>query len=430
MDDPLLGTVLLKAGAVTRDQLQRALSVQREAPSRRLLGEILLEQKLVDEGRLEAILSHTRRIQEITRVQHKFSMAELEKRLAGATGVALLKLVRDLEASDLHYGTGEKPVVRIHGNLVDLPAAAPTPEAWDRMIASVLPEDPLGRLRANGSLDAALEIPGAGRFRVNLFRHHRGAGAVFRVIPELAWAFERTGLPPIVKTFAEFPHGLVLVTGPIGSGKTTTLASLLHEINRTQRVHVVTLEDPIEYVLRSDKAFISQREIGRHSESFASGLRAALREDPDVLVVGELRDTESVQTAVTAAETGHLVFATLHTPTAHRTVLRLVDQFPLHKRAHLRAMLASSLRAVVCQQLVPNVDGKGRSLAVEILVVTPAVANLIREERTWQIPVMIQTGGAEGMRRMDDSLRDLVRAKRISVADALSRATDRERILE
>ncbi len=221
----------------------------------------------------------------------------------------------------------------------------------------------------------------------------------------------------------------MLVTGAAGSGKSTTLTALLDLINRHHRLHVITIEDPIEVVHKSDKSFISQREIPKHSHSFASALRAALREDPDVIVVGELRDPETVQTAITAAETGHLIFGTLHTQSAARTVMRVLDQFPAQKRDHIMTLMSNVLRAVISQMLVPNLDGKGRSLACEVMVVNSAISNLIREDRAWQIPMVMQTGRKQGMKLMDDSLIELVKSKKISIEEALHRATDRTKFI-
>jgi twitching motility protein PilT len=319
--------------------------------------------------------------------------------------------------------------VRLHGNLVDLPLPPLAPIRARELLLDCVPDARRPALDTDGATDFALDAGRAGRFRANVFRHFRGFGGTFRVIADEPWSFERLGLPAVVRRFVDFSHGLVLITGPMGSGKSTTLAALLQIINRAQPVHIVTIEDPIEILLASDRAQISQRQVRTHTPSFADALRSTLREDPDVIAVGELRDPESVATAISAAETGHLVFGTLHTAGAHRTILRLLDQFPPSKRAHIRSMLATSLRAVVCQQLVPNVDGRGRSLASEILVVNSAVSNLIREDRVWQIPMVMQTGAAEGMRLMDDALLELVRDKRIGLADALARCTDRDRFM-
>jgi twitching motility protein PilT len=232
-----------------------------------------------------------------------------------------------------------------------------------------------------------------------------------------------------VRQFADYSRGLILVTGPAGSGKSTTLCSFIDLINKSHPLHIITIEDPTEVVFKSEKCLVSQREIPTHSKSFASALRAALREDPDVIVVGELRDPETVQTAITAAETGHLIFGTLHTQSAARTVMRVLDQFPAGKRAHIRTLLASVLRGVISQMLVPNIDGKGRSLATEVLINNSAVSNLIREDRAWQIPMVMQTGRKFGMRMMDDSLIELVQRKKITLEEALSRASDKTKFL-
>jgi twitching motility protein PilT len=241
--------------------------------------------------------------------------------------------------------------------------------------------------------------------------------------------FETLGLPGVVRQFLDLSRGLILVTGPAGSGKSTTLAALIDLLNKSQRLHIITIEDPIEVIHQSDRSLISQRQVPDHSRSFASALRAALREDPDVIVVGELRDPETVSTAITAAETGHLIFGTLHTHNAYRTILRILDQFPAQKRAHIRTLLAGVLRGVISQQLVPNIDGRGRSLACEILVANSAISNLIRDDRVWQIPMVMQTGKRFGMRLMDDSLLELVQRRKISLEEALQRATDKTKFI-
>jgi twitching motility protein PilT len=264
---------------------------------------------------------------------------------------------------------------------------------------------------------------------VSVFRHLKGIAGIFRVIAENVVPFDRLGLPGVVRQFVDLSRGMVLVTGAAGSGKSTTLTAMVDLINRHHKLHVLTIEDPIEVVHKSDRSFISQREIPKHSRSFANALRAALREDPDVIVVGELRDPETVATAITAAETGHLIFGTLHTQSAARTVMRVLDQFPAQKRAHIRTLLANVLRGVVSQMLIPNLDGRGRSLACEVMVVNSAVSNLIREDRAWQIPMVMQTGRKQGMRMMDDSLIELVRLKKISLEEALNRATDKQKFL-
>jgi len=297
------------------------------------------------------------------------------------------------------------------------------------MILALLSKEQVEEYYKDKYVDFSLEIPGVGRFRTSVFRHLKGIAAIFRSIAETVVPFDRLGVPGVVRQFIDYSRGLILVTGPAGSGKSTTLCSLVDIINHNLRLHVITIEDPIEVVYKSDKSFVSQREIPRHSKSFSTALRAALREDPDVIVVGELRDPETVQTAITAAETGHLIFGTLHTHNAHRTINRVLDQFPAQKRDHIRTLLAGVLRGVVSQQLVPNLDGKGRSLACEVMVANSAISNLIREDRAWQIPMVMQTGKRQGMRLMDDSLIELVRLKKISLEEALTRATDKTKFL-
>jgi len=249
------------------------------------------------------------------------------------------------------------------------------------------------------------------------------------LIPEKIKTLEELGLPPVLAQLADRPRGLVLVTGPTGSGKSTTLAAMLDRVNESRPAHILTIEDPIEYLHTHKRALVNQRELHSDTQTFSMALRAALREDPDVIVVGELRDPETVQTAITAAETGHLIFGTLHTQSAARTVMRVLDQFPAGKRAHIRTLLASVLRGVVSQTLLPNLDGKGRSLACEVMVANSAISNLIREDRAWQIPMVMQTGKRQGMRLMDDSLIELVKLKKISLEEALARATDKTKFL-
>jgi twitching motility protein PilT len=334
-----------------------------------------------------------------------------------------------MSASELFLTSTQRPAVRIHGHLVDLPAAPmPFEQVKEMVFTALTPAQQADYARAK-HVETGLELPGAGRFTAGIFRHFLGIAGVFHVVPEAPWVFERLGLPATARRIAQYSHGLVLITGPLGSGKSATLSAYVEMINREQPLHIITIESPIEVLYQSDRSLISQREVGRHTASYADALRAALREDPDVIAVGELTDPDSTATALQAAETGHLVFATMTTSNAHRTIVRLLDQFPSHKRAQIRAMLANTLRAVVSQQLVPNLDGRGRSLAYELLFANAAVSNLIREDRIWQIPMVMQVAGPQGMRLMDDTLRELVGARRISLADALARATDKDRML-
>jgi len=429
MEQNLFGQILLNFNLISKEQLEKAIELQRRTTPPRLLGELLMEQGLIDEKSLKSILNVQKRKLELTKGQTKTSESELQKRLQGAPAADFLKVSRELGASDLYITSGLKPMIRLHGQLLDLPADAPGFEESRKFLLALLSKEQVDEYYKDKYVDFSLELHGIGRFRTSIFRHLRGIAGVFRTIADTVVPFDRLGVPGVVRQFVDFSRGMVLVTGPAGSGKSTTLTALLDIINKNHRLHVITIEDPIEVVHKSDKSFISQREIPKHSRSFSSALRASLREDPDVIVVGELRDPETVATAITAAETGHLIFGTLHTQSAARTVMRILDQFPAQKRDHIRTLLANVLRGVISQQLVPNLDGKGRSLACEVLVANAAVANLIREDRAWQIPMVMQTGKKYGMRLMDDSLIELVKMKKISLEDALSRATDKTKFL-
>jgi twitching motility protein PilT len=428
MEQNLFGQILLNLNLVARDQLERCLDLQKRQPLPRMLGEILVEQGVLDEKTLKSILSVQRRTLDLSKTQ-KTPDSVLRGRLSGAPATEYLKVARELGASDLYLTSGVKPLLRLHGNLLDLPVEPIPFEESRKLIFSLLTKEQVDDYYSRKSVDFTLDLPGVGRFRTNIFRHLTGIAGTFRAIADQVWPFHRLGLPDAVKRFTDLSRGLVLVTGPAGSGKSTTLASLLDVINREQRLHIIMIEDPIEVVFRSEKSFISQRQIPAHSRSFTTALRAALREDPDVIGVGELRDPETVQTAITAAETGHLIFGTLHTQNAQRTILRILDQFPSAKRAHIRTLLAGTLRGVISQQLVPNIDGRGRSLAFEVMVVNSAISNLIREDRAWQIPMVMQTGRRLGMRMMDDVLLELVQKKRISMEEALLRASDKAKFV-
>jgi twitching motility protein PilT len=318
----------------------------------------------------------------------------------------------NLGGSDLHISSGSPPMARVEGNLLRIAGEKPvkTEDLWTMLVAHLEPRQ-VETLKANRSLDLILALELAGgprRFRANFFVHRQGLSAVLRLVPETPPNLSELGLPRQVERLVRHRQGLVLLTGPSGCGKSTTAASLVHHLNQTCSYHIVTLEDPIEYVHRPDRSLINQRQVGLHTRSFAAGLRAALREMPDVILVGELRDIESAALAVTAAETGHLVLSTMHTSNAVSTIDRLINSFPAGQKALVRTMLADSLRGIVCQHLLPRADGKGRVAAVEVLVNTPAVANLIRESRTYQIPAVMETGRQQGMRLMEHSLQELL----------------------
>jgi len=339
----------------------------------------------------------------------------------------LLERVVDLGGSDLHLTSGIQPAVRVHGELKPL-TEFPEMNGSEirRMIYAVLTQRQRERFEAELELDTSHAIPGLGRFRVNVFLQRDSMGAVMRVIPFEIVPLEQLGLPPAVAGFAEVPRGLVLVTGPTGSGKSTTLASLVDIINSQKPVHIMTVEDPIEFLHNHKRAVVNQREVGEDTNSFANALKHVLRQDPDVILVGEMRDLETISTALTAAETGHLVFATLHTQDAPQSVDRVIDVFPAHQQQQIRVQLASSLQGIVTQQLVPRPGGHGRAVATEVLVATPAVRNLIREGKTHQIYSAMQAGGKFGMQTMDQSLATLLQNNVIDLGTAIERCANEE----
>ncbi len=337
-----------------------------------------------------------------------------------------LKLAQEYDVSDVHLAPNAPPKWRRFGLLQPIweNSEQLTPEDTERLARQYLPEPELHRLEEKGDVDFAY-APEIGRFRASVVKTRLGWEMVFRIISTQLRTMDELGLPKAIKPLLEYHNGLVLVTGAVGSGKSTTLASLINEINAQRNDHIITLEDPIEYVIDSKNCHVNQREIHTHTESFSHALRAALREDPDIIMVGEMRDLETISLAITAAETGHLVLATLHTGSAARTLDRILDVFPTEQREQIRIMVAESLRGVISQQLVPKKDGTGRELALELLVNTPAVSALIRDGKTFMLPGVMQTGKNVGMIMMDDALADLYRAGAISKDEALGRAIDR-----
>ncbi|WP_022850966.1 type IV pilus twitching motility protein PilT [Limisalsivibrio acetivorans] len=330
--------------------------------------------------------------------------------------------------SDLHLSAGVKPLLRKDGELTEIPFKYDflTNDMLKELLSEIATPLQWENFQKNKDLDFAYEIPGKARFRANYMYQKRGIGAVFRIIPEQILTVEQLGLPPQVLNFANYSRGLILVTGATGSGKSTTLAGIIDYINRTRADHILTVEDPVEFVHRPQKCLVNHREVRAHTESFATALKAALREDPDVILVGEMRDLETIELAITAAETGHLVFGTLHTNSAAKTVDRIIDVFPTARQAQIRAMLSESLKGVICQNLFKRVDKGGRVAALEILFVTGAIANLIREGKTFQIPSSIQTGRGEGMQLMDQAIKDHLEAGIISPEEAYSKCFDKK----
>lgn len=322
------------------------------------------------------------------------------------------------KASDLHLSSGISPMIRVHGDMRRINLPEMSAEEVGNMVTSVMNDHQRKIYQQNLEVDFSFELPNVARFRVNAFNIGRGPAAVFRTIPSTVLSLEELKAPSIFQKIAESPRGMVLVTGPTGSGKSTTLAAMINYINETQPAHILTIEDPIEFVHQSKKSLINQRELHQHTLSFANALRSALREDPDVILVGEMRDLETIGLALTAAETGHLVFGTLHTTGAAKTVDRIVDVFPAGEKEMVRSMLSESLTAVISQNLLKTHDGNGRVASHEILIANPAVRNLIRENKITQINSVLQTGQASGMQTMDQSLQSLVRQGLIAPEDA------------
>jgi twitching motility protein PilT len=325
-------------------------------------------------------------------------------------------------ASDLHLTAGTTALVRVHGELTPLRDCPPLPpDLIQRLIYTVLTQKQRERFEADLELDFAYALPGAARFRVNVYQQRENLGAAFRRIPYEIKTLEDLGVPGSVSAFANLPRGMVLVTGPTGSGKSTTLAALIDLANRTRRDHIMTVEDPIEFLHRHKSCMVNQREVGEDTHSFSNALKHVLRQDPDIILVGEMRDLETISVALTAAETGHLVFATLHTQDAAQTIDRVIDVFPPHQQQQVRVQLAGALQGVVCQTLCRTPDGKGRVVATEVLVTTPAIRNLIRDGKTHQIYSAMQAGMQHGMHTLDQHLAELVRSGRIDYDQGLEK---------
>jgi len=340
---------------------------------------------------------------------------------------AFFQLMHEQGASDLHLVSGQQPIIRIRGEIERIKFDVLDNDNLKAMLYEIAPEHKIKQFEETGDVDFAYEIPNFARYRANFFEQKFGVGAVFREIPSKIVPAQELGLPPVISKLASLPRGLVLVTGPTGSGKSTTLAAIIDEANRTRKDHIITIEDPIEFVHQSQSCIVNHREVGIHTKSFAAALRGALREDPDIILVGEMRDLETISLAVEAAATGHLVFGTLHTMSAAKTVDRIIEVFPAEEQMQIRSTLADGIRAVISQVLFKRIDKKGRCVALEILIATSAVRNLIRESKTFQIPSMIQTGKKYGMQLLDDSIMDLYNRGWISSDDAYSKCNDKSR---
>jgi twitching motility protein PilT len=336
----------------------------------------------------------------------------------------LLVQVLEMGGSDLHITVGRAPTLRLNGKLIPLDAPVLLGADTKELLYAILRQEQREVLERNWEYDFAHAIPGKARFRVNAYFQRGSIGAAFRLIPSEIQTFAELGLPPVTETLACKPRGFVLVTGPTGSGKSTTLASIIDHINESRAVNIITVEDPIEYLHHHKQAMVNQREVGSDTKTFGHALKYILRQDPDVILIGEMRDLETIGAALTAAETGHLVFATLHTQDSAQTIDRIIDVFPPHQQQQVRIQLSSSLQGIISQQLLPTIDGRARVLATEVLIPTPAIRHLIREAKTHQLPTAMQTGHQYGMCTMDESLADLYRRGQISYETALAQAID------
>ncbi len=343
---------------------------------------------------------------------------------------AFFKLMNDEGASDLHMVADQQPILRIRGDMERVKFKRMGNDELRNMLYEICPEEKIKVFEENGDVDFGYEIPGLARYRCNFFQQKFGIGAVFREIPSEIMTCEQLGLPKVIARLAHLPKGMVLVTGPTGSGKSTTLAAIVDEANKIRKDHILTIEDPIEFVHTSQKCIINHREVGTHTKSFAAALRGALREDPDVIMVGEMRDLETISLAMEAAMTGHLVFGTLHTINAMKTVDRVIEIFPATQQGQVRSTLADALKAVVSQTLFKRVDIKGRCAALEILIATPAVRNLIREGKTYQILSAMQTGKKFGMQTLDDAIMEYLEKKMISPDEAYSNCVEKAKFVK
>jgi twitching motility protein PilT len=440
-DDLLFGRIALHYKLVTREQLLAATEWQSREGSGKRLGEILVEKGYLTPQHLEQLLAVQRDY--VAKQQAPTpgtaaapapasapqASARLDFQLDNPRALdRLLEHTLRSGASDLHVHSGSTLKLRTHGALSDLDPAPLDPRTAERMVMEILDPEQAESLRTRGQVDFAYTLAGVGRFRSNAYRQQRGVDAVFRAIPPRPPTLEQLGLPTSLARFANFHQGMVLITGPAGCGKSSTLAALVNILNGERRDHIITIEDPIEYLHPSQQCVVNQRQVGPHTGSFARALRAALREDPDIIAIGELRDLETISLALTAAETGHLVLATLHTNNAIRTINRILGVFPPSQQDQIRTMVSESLRAVVSQRLVPVAYGKGRVPALEILVINKAVGNLIRDNKTFQIKSVLQTGSSQGMCLLDHSLAELIKKGFISREEAMKHADEPQKL--
>lgn len=459
--DAVLGRIALHYKLVTQETLNAALQRQ-AAGTQKKLGELLVELKAITREQFQWLIQAQQQYLEkqataaprpavagttapapapaaapaavappVDASAQPAPAAAAQPKAAIRSGVVTLKDVLtkavSAKASDVHIHAGAPIQLRVGGELKELKTGVLTPEDVEILIRQGLTQDEQKILDERLDFDAALVMPGVGRFRASFYKQQRGFDGVFRPVATEPPTLEELGLPADLAKLADFHQGLVLFTGPAGSGKSSTMAAVVNMINSSREDHIITVEDPIEYVFSKKKCVVNQRQAGKHTLSFANALRAALREDPDIVVIGELRDLETIQLAITAAETGHLVLGTLHTNNAVRTINRVLDVFPPKQQSQIRAMVSESLRAIISQRLIPAADGKRRVPAVEVLYVKPSVSNLIREEKTFQIRSVMQTGRSEGMALLDDSIGDLLKAGTITKDAARRFAEDPKR---
>jgi twitching motility protein PilT len=455
---PLLGRLALHNGLITADQLALATQERGRRGDAVRLGDIFVEKGWITEEQLQKLVAKQKELVAKHRAAQALEQAAPTPRTAappaerpaaaaparpapaagrGAAAAAarpdprleaLLRSASERRASDLHLHSGLSARLRRNGRLEEAAPGLLTPELCEALVRSCLDAEQAARFDEEGELDFAYTLPGVCRFRVNAYRQQNGVDAVFRLVPALPPSLEELGLPLALARLTNFHQGMVLVTGPAGCGKSSTLAALIDLVNEERRSHILCIEDPIETLHPSKRCLVNQRQVGPHTRSFARALRAALREDPDVIAIGELRDRETISLALTAAETGHFVLATLHTDNSIRTINRLVGAFPLDQQDQVRTMISESLRAVVSQRLVRRADDSGRVPALEVLQINKAVGNLIRENKTFQIQSILQTGGGQGMQLLDQSLAELVRSGTVDREDALRQAADPKRV--
>jgi len=446
---PLLGRLAVHHKLITMDQLAEALQIHGRAGEERRLSDVLVEQGYLTARQVEKLIAAQRQIVARHRAKQGAAgvpaarVATAQPSVASGAGAAapspsaaaprpadsgaIESVLRDAVqrgASDIHVHSGHPVRIRLAGELLEPQGPALEPAAAESMLLGALDPEARSALEHCGEADFCYAMEGVGRFRANVYRQQRGLDAVFRFIPPQPPSLEDLGLPRSVAKLTTYPQGMVLVTGPAGCGKTSTLAALVDLINEERRDHILTIEDPIEYLHASKRCLVNQRSVKRHTGSFARALRAALREDPDVIVIGELRDLETISLALSAAETGHLVLATLHTDNTLRTLNRMVGAFPADQQEQVRTMLSESLRAVISQRLLPRADGAGRVAALETLIVTKAVGNLIRDNKVFQIQSILQTGASHGMGLLDQSINGHLAAGTITREAALRACVD------